>query len=137
MPWEKYIMNTDAPIRAYDLTDGLRAVIRDETSHYYGGYFHVTLRVEADVPLSAAWFESPALFEDACGRLGSTIRFYRTLEKMAVPAEEVDAVRSSLLESFESNVLTYMSRPDFPSRFALSEYGKAVKSVVARVYAPA
>jgi hypothetical protein len=128
MPWKKYIMNSDAPLCAYDLADGLRAVVRDETRHYYGGYFHVTLRVEADVTLVAGWFESPALFEDACGRLGSTIRFCRTLEKMAVPGDEVDAVKQDLLSSFESNLLPYLARPDFPSRFAISEYGKSLKS---------
>ena len=124
-------MNPDASISSYDLAEGLRAVVRDETRHYYGGYFHVCLRVEADVVLVASWFESPSLFKDACGLLGSTIRFSRVLEKMAVPINEVDGVKQALLKSFETNLIPYLVRPDFPGCFAISEYVKALKKPAA------
>ncbi|MBI2353904.1 MAG: hypothetical protein HYV06_02545 [Deltaproteobacteria bacterium] len=119
------------------LADGVTAVVRDASRHYFGGYYHVRLLVTADVALSAAWFGGAAEYEDAVGRLGSSVRFSRTLEKMAVPRAEVDAVRSTLLDSFETNLRTYLFRPDFPRRFALSEYGKARKPVVQRGYAGA
>lgn len=130
-------MSSEKVITECELVDGVRAIVSDASRHYFGGYYHVRLQISAEVPLRKNWFDTEPEYEDAVRRLGETVRFNRTLEKMAVPADEVDAVRSSLLDSFESNVLTYMSRPDFPVRFALSEYKKAIKSVVAREYDPA
>ena len=37
-------------------------------------------------------------------------------------------VRQGLLEAFDSNVLPYLSRPDFPERFMRSEYTRCLKS---------
>lgn len=127
-------MSSENVIRECNLADGVRAVIRDVSTHYYGGYYLVRLQITAEVPLCSDWFGSASEHEDALRRLGSAVCFKRTLEKMAVPATEVDAVRSCLLESFEVNVLTYLSRPDFPSRFALSEYGKVCKSSAPSAY---
>ncbi|HEX9078524.1 MAG TPA: hypothetical protein VF795_02975 [Desulfuromonadaceae bacterium] len=122
-------------IREYELAGGVAALVRDASRHYFGGYYHVRLLVTADVPLRDAWFGSGAEYEDALGRLGGTARFSRTLEKMAVPLAEVDAVRSSLLDSFEANLRAYLSNPDFPRRFVLSEYAKSRKAVAPRGYA--
>ena len=127
-------MSSENIIRECNLADGIIAVIHDVSSHYYGGYYHVRLQVTAEVPLCGDWFGSLSEYEDALGRLGTTVCFKRTLEKMAVPATEVDAVRFRLLESFETNVLAYLCRPDFPSRFVLSVYGKVCKSDIITAY---
>jgi len=127
-------MTSEKIIREFDLADGVKVLIRDATRHYYGGYYQVRLQVMADVPLSVAWFGDVPEYEDAIRRLGRSVRFSRTLEKMAVPLAEIETVRSSLLESFETTLLTYLSRPDFPCRFVLSEFGKARKSMVTCEY---
>ena len=127
-------MSSEKSIKECFLSDGVRAVIHDITSHYYGGYFHVRLEITAEIPLRCNWFGSEAEHAEALTRLGSVVCFKRTLEKMAVPAAEVDAVKSELVESFEINVLPYLSRSDFPSRFVLSEYGKACKATVNKAY---
>lgn len=119
-------MNSERPFRTYDLSDDCQAVVRDATRHYYGGYYLIRLQVVAAVELSTDWFESPAAYQDALGRLGSPVMFRRTLEKMAVPEGEIDAVRHSLLSDFESNLVPYLMRPDFPRRFVVSEYAKAL-----------
>ncbi len=124
-------------VRKCELSEGIVALIRDISRHYFGGYYHVRLQVTADVPLCKAWFESVAEYEDALGRLGGTVRFSRNLEKMAVPLAEVDVVRNSLLDSFEANLRGYLSRPDFPGRFVLSEYAKSRKAVAPRGYVQA
>lgn len=130
-------MSSEAVIMECVLADGVTAEIRDASRHYFGGYYHVRLLVTADVALSAAWFGSAEEYGDALGRLGPSVRFNRTLERMAVPLAEVDAVRSTLLDSFETNLRTYLFRPDFPRRFALSEYAKALKPRVLCGYGPA
>lgn len=127
-------MSNDNIIMECELADGLKAVIQDMTSHYYGGYFHVRLRVAAAFPLRGDWFESDAEYDDVLRRLGPVVCFTRTLEKMAVREAEVDAVMSSLMEAFESNVFSYLAHPDFPRRFVLSEYAKACKSTTVASY---
>src|SRR5450631_3484464 len=121
-------MITESVFRIYALADGCQAVVSDATRHYYGGYYHVRLRVEAEVKLSANWFENRAAYEDALKRLGSTVIFQRMLEKMAVPEMEIETVRQNLISTFETNLLPYLERPDFPRRFVISEYAKALTS---------
>ena len=130
-------MHEGGIIREYVLAEGVMALIRDVSRHYFGGYYHVRLQVTADVPLCSAWFESVAEYEEVLGRLGRSVRFSRTLEKMAVPLAEVDDVRNALLDSFETNLRGYLSRPDFPSRFVLGEYAKTRKKVAPGRYGQA
>lgn len=130
-------MTTESILREYPLADGVTVLIRDVSRHYFGGYYHVRLQVAADVPLRADWFETPLEYDNALGCLGRSVRFSRTLEKMAVPQAEMEAVRNALLDSFEANLLGYLSRPDFPRSFARGEYAKACKPAVLRRYAPA
>lgn len=130
-------MNDATSIRECELAEGIVAVISDVSRHYFGGYYHIRLQVTADVPLCLAWFGTAAEYEDALRQLGKSVRFSRILEKMAVPLDEVADVRNALLDSFEANLLGYLSRPDFPCRFVLSEYAKICKAVVPGRYAQA
>ncbi|KAB0669847.1 hypothetical protein F6V30_13720 [Oryzomonas sagensis] len=125
-------MNSKQIIREYDLGGGVTASLRDETRHYFGGYYHVRIEVSADIPLSASPFSGPTEYQAARLLLGERIRFRHVLEKMAVPEADIAAARQSLLEAFDTNVLPYLSRPDFPARFMRSEYDKRQKSSVRR-----
>jgi hypothetical protein len=113
------------------LGGGIQAKVSDHTRHYFGGYYHVRIRVSADVPVSAGAFADSAVYQDAVQRLGTFVSFSRALEKMAVPDSEIDAVRRHLLASFDTNVLPYLLRADFAGSFVQSEYRKALKSGLA------
>ncbi|KAB0666626.1 hypothetical protein F6V25_04195 [Oryzomonas japonica] len=125
-------MNSEQIVREYDLGGGITARLRDETRHYFGGYYHVRIEVSADIPLSASPFAGPEEYQAARRLLGERIRFRRVLEKMAVPETDIATARQSLLEAFDANVLPYLSRPDFPERFMRSEYAKCLKSSARR-----
>lgn len=114
-------------IKTCTLGGGVLVVLSDHTSHYFGGYYHVRINVTADVPLSAGSFAGESEYQDAVGRLGNSACFSRTLEKMAVAEEEIDAVRQQLLDSFDTNVLPYLMRADFACSFIRSEYRKSLK----------
>jgi len=118
-------------IRTCTLGGGVRAVISDHTRHYFGGYYHVRILVSADVPVSAGAFARESEHQDALRRLGIFVSFSRTLERMAVPEGEIDAVRQHLLASFDTNELPYLVRAGFAGSFIQSEYRKALKSGVA------
>jgi hypothetical protein len=122
-------LSVEKVIKVCQLGDDVTATVTDITSHYFGGYYHVRIQVRANVPVTAALFETAADYDDAVVRLGSSIVFNRILEKMAVPDVEIDAVRQHLLAAFEENVLPYLIRDDFASGFVRSEYHKKIKSV--------
>jgi hypothetical protein len=107
---------------------GIQATISDLTSHYFGGYFHVRIRISADIPVSADSFPDSSLYQDAVKRLGSFVNFNRILEKMAVPDGEIDAILQHLLSTFDTNMLPYLMRADFAASYVQSEYRKAIKS---------
>ena len=121
-------MPVDNVIKTCSLGNGVLATLSDRTSHYFGGYYHVRIQVSAEIPVSAATFSDPAEFADALQRFGHFVSFSRTLEKMAVPDNELEAVRQHLLESFDCNVLPYLLREDFADSFVQSEYRATLKS---------
>ncbi|GFE60992.1 hypothetical protein [Geobacter sp. AOG2] len=125
-------MNSELAIREYDLDGGITVKLRDVTRHYFGGYYHVRIEVGADVPLSAPAFADPEEYRAALRLLGEQIRFHRVLEKMAVPEADIAAARQGLLDAFDTNMLPYLSRPDFPERFMHSEYARCLKSSLRR-----
>jgi len=110
------------------LGGGILATVSDRTSHYFGGYYHVRIHVGADIPLVASAFADEDEYADAVLRLGDSVFFSRTLEKMAVPEEELDAVRRHLLDAFDTNLLPYLQRADFADSYVRSEFRKALKS---------
>ncbi|MDR3578752.1 MAG: hypothetical protein P4L44_02190 [Oryzomonas sp.] len=126
------MMDSEQVIKEYDLGGGIIARLRDGTRHYFGGYYHVRIEVSADITLSASFFADADEYRAALRLLGDRIRFHRVLEKMAVPESGIKAARQGLLEAFDSNVLPYLSRPDFPERFMRSEYTKCMKSSARR-----
>lgn len=109
------------------LDSALCITLLDETSHYFGGYYHVKVRACCDIPLEQGYFDSEAEFGDAVAKLGRSVRFERILEKMAVPESEIGAVRSQLTQTFHETAAAYLSAPDFAPRFVLSEYRKRAK----------
>jgi hypothetical protein len=122
------VPHTERIIKTCILGGGVQATVRDQTRHYYGGYYHVRILVSADVPVIASAFADASEYQDAVQRLGTIVSFSRTLEKMAVPDSEIDVVRQHLLASFDTHMLPYLLRADFPSSFVQSEYRKAQKS---------
>lgn len=122
-------MNEDKLIRECALGGGVSATVTDCTRHYFGGYYHVRIQVSADVQVTADSFAAVTDYEDAIVRLGHSVTFTRTLEKMAVPATEIEGVREQLLAAFDANVLPYLQRDGFAPGFVRSEYQKKLKSL--------
>ncbi len=114
-------------IETIALDSDLSITLLDQTRHYFGGYFHVKVLAYCDVPLERSYFDSDAEFSDAAAKIGTSVRFERVLEKMAVPESEIEAVRSQLTQAFHDTTKAYLSVPDFAPRFVRSEYRKRLK----------
>lgn len=114
-------------LESITLDSGLCVTLVDQTSHYFGGYYHVKVLVYCDIELKLAQFEDEAEYERAVDKMGTTARFEKVLEKMAVPESEVEAVRFLLTDSFHTTTKMYLSSSDFSHRFIRSEYLKRSK----------
>ena len=108
------------------LDSALCITLLDQTSHYFGGYYHVKVLAYCDIPLELSYFKNNAVFSNALEKMGTTIRFERVLEKMAVPESEIESVRSQLIQAFHETTRTYLSVPDFAPRFVQNEYQKCI-----------
>jgi len=114
-------------IETITLDSALCITLLDQTRHYFGGYFHVKVLVYCDIPLKQSYFESSAEYSYAVKKMGTTVRFERVLEKMAVPESGIESVRSQLTQAFHETTGAYLSTLDFQPRFVRSEYQKCVK----------
>lgn len=106
-----------ACLGSYKLNDDLNAFIYDETSHYFGGYYHIKIRLLVEVPVCAHMFDSNNDWLDAEKTLGSIVTFERILEKMAVLESELEVVKKQLITSCETNHIPYLKHADFARRF--------------------
>jgi hypothetical protein len=113
-------------IETITLDSDLRITLLDQTRHYFGGYFHVKVLAYCDIPLKQCYFENAAEFSDAVAKMGTSARFERVLEKMAVPESGIESVRSQLTQAFHETTKAYLSVPDFAPRFVRNEYQKLV-----------
>lgn len=109
------------------LGPALSITLLDQTRHYYGGYYHVKVLAYCDIPLDKSYFESDAEFSAAVAKMGTSVRFERVLEKMAVPEAGIESVRRQLTQAFHETTVAYLSVSDFAPRFVRSEYQKFVK----------
>ncbi|HIJ96744.1 MAG TPA: hypothetical protein HPP94_13610 [Desulfuromonadales bacterium] len=107
---------------AIELESGLRLTLCDESSHYFGGYFHVRITARCPVPLLRDYFESDSEFESARRLLGAEVCFIRSLEKMAVPESEVAAVRCQLIDDFNRTARRYLDLSAFAKGIVLKEF---------------
>lgn len=114
-------------IETITLDTDLCITLLDQTRHYFGGYFHVKVLAYCDVQVDPAYFDDDAERSDAAERMGTSVRFERVLEKMAVPESAIESVRSQLIRDFHETTVAYLSTPDFAPRFVRSEYLKRIK----------
>lgn len=111
-------------IETITLDSELVITLLDQTRHYFGGYYHVKVLAFCDIPLERRYFENEAEFSAAVVKMGTSVRFERVLEKMAVPESERESVRSQLTQAFHETTKAYLSVPDFAPRFVRNEYRK-------------
>lgn len=124
------MFETATIISTINISQFICITLRDETSHYFGGYYHVKVMAYCDVPLIEGFFGSNAEFMDAKSRIGESVRFERIMEKMAVPENEIEPVRKQLIDSFKETTLNYLAAHDFAGSFVRSSYLKLIKKTV-------
>ena len=112
-------------IRTWHLANGLKVEILDETAGYYGDYSNLKLivlcRVDVKEEYLRAFLDDPR-YRRVARALGSATEYRREITKSGVPARNLSAVKSFLVERFEESALGYFEREDFPERFVCRRF---------------
>jgi hypothetical protein len=119
-------------IETIPIGSDLCITLHDQTSHYFGGYYHVKVCAYCDIPLQPCYFENADEFKKAEKLMGNSVRFERILEKMAVPETDREAVRDQLTHAFQETARTYLQSLDFIPRFVRNEYRERLKKSSSR-----
>ena len=93
--------------------DGSRAIASDTTK--------VELRIVIDVTVKEEYFSDPAHFQQVIAVFGQEISYEYTKERTFVDTTNRERVSNELLDDFRRDSLPYISRIDFPARFAMSK----------------
>jgi len=93
--------------------DGSRSIASDTTK--------VELRITIPIKVTKEYFSEPGHFQRVVEVFGPEILYERTKERAFVSTPGSRKVFDKLLEDFRRDSLPYLSRTDFPARFALSK----------------
>lgn len=108
------------PYRTDVLSDGLEIHFFDLDNRYYGDYHRVKVVARIEVVLNESHFADdldPAKsFSRASRWLGKSVTFEKNLERMGVSGDDVEKVKSELVDTFLANVGAYLRHPDFSRR---------------------
>lgn len=113
-------------ITKISLENGLSIFIYDHTFRYYGDFYHVKMEIVCQVPLRQEFFANEGEHARARKILGESAVYRRFVEQMGVPSTGIERARELLTRNFTDHSLPYFSSANFPRKFVLSQYRKAV-----------
>lgn len=109
------------PFAEERLTNGLYLRFFDQTNRYFGDYHRLRIVVEIELNLSNELLTDPELLTAAKKRFGASLTINKVLERMGVPGSRVDALRAELVASYQTEVQSYLIRPEVPLRLLRAE----------------
>jgi hypothetical protein len=115
-------------IREIKLDNGIVLTFYDKTSHYYGGFFHVSISAVCEIELTTEYCPANINYEEVVSLLGNIVRYQKNLERMGVLREEVSSVKKHLIDQFIDSSLSYLADPDFPIKLVAKEIAKQSKN---------
>ncbi len=104
------------------MPNGLIVEIWDKSVSIAADTTKVALLIRIRVELRPSYFTKPDHHELVRKIMGPEIFFEYKKERAFVRDKEKDVVFQELLDNFKKTSLPYLSRPSFPSSFALSKY---------------
>ena len=104
------------------MPNGLTAEVWDKSVSIAAGTTKVALLVRIRLEIQPSYFTEPDHYERVKKIMGTEIFFEYKGERAFVKDSEKNTVFQQLLDNFKKNSLPYLSRPSFPSSFALSKY---------------
>jgi hypothetical protein len=110
------------------LPNGLTAEVWDESRDIAVDTVQVVLCIEVAVPLQASYFDAPDAFAATREAFGPAPTYSYSTGRAFVRGGKREAVFAELLANFKRDVVSYLSHPDFPRRFARTRHQEIVKN---------
>jgi hypothetical protein len=88
----------------------------------------VRLIIKIKVDMKEEYFSDPVHWEQVKKVFGPEIYYEYQKDRTFVNKNEKDTVFSEFLNDFKKDMLPYLGKPPFPSRFAVSKYKEIQKS---------
>jgi hypothetical protein len=110
------------------LPNGLHLEIWDYSRSIAKDTDKVTLYICAPIPLEPSFFSENSQYEKTRKCLGDSLLFEYRNERSFVVQAERDQIFRQFVDIFKQDTLPYLSKPDFPRRFALSKYREIEKN---------
>ncbi len=118
-----------------DLPNGLIMEIWDDSRPVADDTIRVTLIIRIPVEVRPEYFPQLQQYEDARKVFGAEVVFEYKKERSFIHSETRQSTFAELLDAFKRNSLSYIMKPNFPSRFVFSRYRDFLKNP--RKYQPA
>lgn len=109
-------------IKRERLPNGLEIVFDDQSNRYFGDYHRVCVVATLKCPVAA--IQDEALRAQAGQLYGETLVVEKRFERMGVSSDEVENVRSRLIDEYMRSASAYLSRPDYPVMLVSAEMKK-------------
>jgi len=109
------------PVEETALPNGLVMQVWDKSRAIASDTTKVELRITIPVTITKEYFSDPGHFQRVVEVFGPEISYEYTKERTFVSTPDGRKVFNELLEDFRRGSLPYLSRTDFPARFALSK----------------
>ncbi len=113
---------TREPIETIELPNGLTLEICDYSRSIAADTDKVELFVRTAILLDPSFFPDRSQYETTRTHLGESIPFEYRNERTFVATAQRKEVFRQFVDTFKKDILPYLSKPDFPRRFALSRY---------------
>jgi len=108
-------------VEKIDLPNNLVLQVWDKSRAIASDITKVELFIVINVAVKEEYFNDPEHFHQVVAVFGTEISYEYTKERTFVSTPDSKRVFDELLEDFRRDSIPYISRTDFPSRFAMSK----------------
>ncbi|ACN17312.1 hypothetical protein HRM2_42560 [Desulforapulum autotrophicum HRM2] len=105
------------------LENGQKLTIKDLSRKISTDAYQVVMEANIDVDVVPGLFASQIMgntpFESILKKVGTPARFKKRVERNFIMADEKEAVFQNLVDTFNTTLVSYLSKPDFPAKLVM------------------
>ncbi len=110
-------------VQQVELENGQTLTIRDLSRKISADAFQVIMAASIEVAVVPGLFSPQILgetpFESILEKVGTPARFEKRVERNFIMADDRDDVFQKLVDTFNTTLVSYLSKPDFPAKLVM------------------
>lgn len=121
----------DKILKQVKLQNDLTVTMIDRSKKLIGDRYQVILHAEMKIPIRQEIIQADehlgSCMADLQRLFGDHVLFFQKREKTFVDENDKESLLSAMIESFITDMIPYLSRPDFSVRFINKQYADKLK----------